>query len=495
MAERSEQSGGARHGLTRRTLLKRAAGLGIAASTMSALDLLALAPQRSLAAPRALPEVQYAIEPFIARAISKEGVRARLPPVYSTFATIALSRTPTQADQQLLAGALARVESSYAFAPSGIFVTVAYGVPYFELLPGGMAGSLVASHMPRLLGETERYALEEAVPGPTDVSPQNPEVSKERFDVPVQIESNDMVLTLRSDSAENIEEVLAWLVGESETLAGASVGGSGLAELLVVTSRRLSFTQIGLPRKLAEEVSLPYAETINPQSPMWMGFVSQQVGSSGPRAITTFRGNWSAQLTTARARDYFDHGSIMHLSHVIQDLQQFYEAPGETYVRRAAEMFSSDPVPRQGYANQFANGGGPAFVPNPFVGSRQAEYEAQAIDTYDGQPHFAHTTALQRTSRSAAGTPMHIRADGPGFDSLDVPDGSSQPKLQFAIFVPTAQFFAQMRRSQASPDLVQRYAVPAQNQGIERFLTATRRQNFLVPPRRHRSFPLVELAS
>jgi hypothetical protein len=30
--------------------------------------------------------------------------------------------------------------------------------------------------------------------------------------------------------------------------------------------------------------------------------------------------------------------------------------------------------------------------------------------------------------------------------------------------------------------------------GLERFLTATRRQNFLVPPRRHRAFPLIELS-
>jgi hypothetical protein len=49
-----------------------------------------------------------------------------------------------------------------------------------------------------------------------------------------------------------------------------------------------------------------------------------------------------------------------------------------------------------------------------------------------------------------------------------------------------------MRRSQASLDLAPRYSVPQSNLGLERFLTATRRQNFLVPPRRHRSFPLVE---
>lgn len=50
-----------------------------------------------------------------------------------------------------------------------------------------------------------------------------------------------------------------------------------------------------------------------------------------------------------------------------------------------------------------------------------------------------------------------------------------------------------MRRNQASLDLAQQFAVDEDENGLERFLTATRRQNFLIPPRRHRSFPLVEL--
>jgi hypothetical protein len=481
--------------ITRRTLLHRAAGLGVAASTLGALDLLAFMPARASANTKsALPEVQFQIERFIAPAFKIEGVRVRLAPVYTTFATFTLTRTPTQADQATLARALASIEASYEFSPSGVFTTVAYGIPYFERLPGGMAGTLVAGHMPRLISEPSAYALEEAVPGPTDVSPENPEVSKARFDVPVQIESNDMLVTLRSDSTAVIDDVLAWLSGESSTLAGENVGNSELGELLAVTSRRLMFTQIGLPRTLAEEHGLPYAEMINRESPMWMGFVSQQVGTSGAPAITTFLGNGSARLTTARSRDYFDHGSIVHLSHVIQDLEQFYERPKETYVRREAAMFSADPVPRPGNADQYTNGGGPTAIPNIFTNPQRAAEEAEGTTTFDDQPHIAHTTALQRTSRAPDRKPMHIRADGPGFDSLDVPDGSQQPKLHFSIFVPTAAFFATMRRSQASLDLAQKYDVPPQNLGLERFLTATRRQNFLVPPRRNRAFPLVELA-
>lgn len=48
-------------------------------------------------------------------------------------------------------------------------------------------------------------------------------------------------------------------------------------------------------------------------------------------------------------------------------------------------------------------------------------------------------------------------------------------------------------QNQASLDLQNKFDVQPTDNGLERFLTATRRQNFLTPPRRHRAFPLVEL--
>jgi hypothetical protein len=76
---------------------------------------------------------------------------------------------------------------------------------------------------------------------------------------------------------------------------------------------------------------------------------------------------------------------------------------------------------------------------------------------------------------------------------MDVPGGSNQPKLQFTVFVPSAEFFRVMRVNQASLDLTNQFGVLQADNGLERFMTTTRRQNFLVPPRRHRAFPLVEL--
>jgi len=105
---------------------------------------------------------------------------------------------------------------------------------------------------------------------------------------------------------------------------------------------------------------------------------------------------------------------------------------------------------------------------------------------------MGHLSTLQRSSRTADGRPLHVRMDGPGFDSMDIPDGTKQPKLEFTVFVPSADFFATMRRNQASLDLAKKFNVATTDNGLERFITATRRQNFLIPPRRHRAFPFAE---
>ena len=79
---------------------------------------------------------------------------------------------------------------------------------------------------------------------------------------------------------------------------------------------------------------------------------------------------------------------------------------------------------------------------------------------------------------------------------MEVPAGSNQFKLQFLIYVPTADLFARMRTAQAAQQLQKQFlAGSTDDNGLERFITATRRQNFLVPPRRHRAFPLLELAA
>jgi hypothetical protein len=480
--------------ISRRTVLKLGAA-GVAASSLGMLEALAWTPRReALAVSGSLPDIQFDIGAFTPPARDIDGVLVRFGPVYTQFVTAQLARTPSSADQQVLSAALDSIEAAYPFSPAGAFTFIAYGNAYFSRLPGGLNGRLVSTRLPRVISDQSRYVLEEAVPSPTDVSPLNPGVTKKTFNIPVQIEANDILLTVRSDTTANLTDIVQWLFAGSGTLGGRATPSPAFTGLFAVTSSRLMFQQMGLPRRVAEANQLGFADRVNSRSPMWMGFTDQQTTGAGPAPITTFQGNASAVISTASAGDYFDNGSIQHLSHVIQDLRQFYAEPDEPFTDRVQYMFRSDPIPSVGKHDQFANGGGPAFLDNVFQGSGDAERNAAGIGTFLGQRRMGHLAALQRSSRAPDGTPMHIRMDGPGFDSMDVPDGSNQPKLQFTIFVPSADFFVGMRRNQASLDLVQRYAVADDDNGIERFLTATRRQNFLVPPRRHRAFPLLELS-
>lgn len=507
--------------LSRRHLLKRGTTSIVSATAVAgALEALAFTPRRvALAAPAGShwPNIQCDLGAYTppAQMFDDGGGRVLLHfgPVYTLFLTMKLTRFPNLADYRTLDEALERIERVYPYSPRGVFAILAYGLPYFRRLPD----RLVEAHMPRLLKNRTRFALEEAVAGPTDVAPGNPAIQKQTFNVPLVIEENDVLLTLRSDRLSNVQDIANWLQG-SQHLAGMKVPSPRFHGLFTFTSTRVMFQQIGLPRKVADHFKLPFASRVNPASPMWMGFADQQVHGSGPAPIVTFQGNASARFTSL-PDDYFADGSIQHLSHVIQDLGQFY-AGDEPFTERVQYMFRSDPLPSLGHADQFTDGGGPAYFDN--TSHTYLKYRAWDTDEAsqtaalpnmvndpqpDGsgrRPRMGHLAALQQSSRAADGTPIHVRMDGPGFDSLDVPNGSNQPKLQFTIFVPTADFFATLRENQAALKY-QAFeqgrggsitgTVDADDNGLERFLTATRRQNFLVPPRRHRVFPLRELLS
>jgi hypothetical protein len=441
----------------------------------------------------ALPDIQFDIGNFIAPARNLGGILMQLPPVHTVFLTARLLRRPNRTDQAAMSRALDTLEASYPFAAGGLITFVSYGLPYFRRLPS----SLVTAAVPRLRSNTRRSALEEAVPSPTDVSAQNPGITKQRFNVPVRIESNDVLFTLRSDNQTFVQDAVAWL-GGSNRLVGRRVASPAFGGLLQFTSSRAMFTQLGLPRFVAAQANLPFQQFIHPQTPMWMGFADQQVDAAVQSQICTFEGNNSSLLTTALPGDLFDIGSIQHLSHVILDMRQFFyfdanNVPGDdaVFTERVQYMFHS-PAIDPGNADQLTDSGGPAFLRNANRGAGYAARTAAGNGTEENEHRMGHLSTLQRSSRAADGTPVHIRMDGPGFDTLDVPGGAREPKLQFTVFVPSADFFATMRRNQASVDLAEQFDVDEDETGLERFLTTTRRQNYLCPPRRHRGFPLVE---
>jgi hypothetical protein len=540
-------------GFSRRSALKRTAGAAFLLSQATLLEQFAVQPARAFGATpqaTAFSDIQYDIGKFINGPTTiNDGagnVTVVLPPVFSLFQPLKLNRTPTKTDQATFANALNTIEATFAASPSGALITsVSYGLPYFNRLNQ----TVVKANTPTALS-TGQSVLIEAVPFPTDVigglvggpNAVFKGVKKVRFNVNVVIENNDMLLHTRSDNLSNLQNINNWLQG-SNTLNGQSIASPNFSGLFSFQTPRVQFLQRGMPVQVAQQNGFEFAGRMNPSSPMAMGFADQQTDSSGPVAITTFVGNSSAKLTSAKAGDYFDNGSIAHFSHVIQDLFAFFASTtqepaatnaGEPFTERVQYMFRSDQtgtqhgIPAEGNADQFTNGGGPAFINNVFqlgsavAAARDADGQFtptnSSLDaTFTGLPRIGHESALQQSSRANDGTPLHIRMDGPGFDNMDMPAyntagvanavndgvfatpgtnvaaGSNFFKLQFIIFQPTAQLFAQMRTNAAAQDLASQFNVAPGDNGLERFLTATRRQNFLVPPRRHRSMPLVEL--
>ncbi|HKT03842.1 MAG TPA: hypothetical protein VJT31_30295 [Rugosimonospora sp.] len=489
--------------VSRRSALKGAGALAMGLTALELASPLSATPARAAVQPNATPsDIQFDIGAVSSPPqTSDTGVPFAMPPVHTMFITARLQRTPTLSDQTELNRVLSTLESNYLWSAAQLITMVSYGIPYFQRLPGGLNGSLVASRMPRLLSNNSRFALEEAVPSPTDVSPGNPGITKLRYNVPVAIERNDLMFVLRSDNPSILTDVINWFNGSNMLAGHPNVTSPRFGGLLTFTSTRHMFVQIGMPQAVAQQNHLPFANFIQHQSPMWMGFADQQTNASGPAPICTFAGNSSARLTNAVAGDYFDNGAIQHLAHDIIDMLQWFDMASPTstpdtdgvFTERVQYMFHS-PAMNPGRSDQFTDGGGPAFLPNQFRGAGYAAQTAQGIGTEDNEHRVGHLSTLQRSSRASDGTPIHARMDGPGFDSMDVPDGSNQPKLQFSIFVPTADFFTTMRRNTAAQDLSAQFNILQTDNGLERFITATRRQNYLIPPRRHRAFPLVELA-
>lgn len=471
---------------------------GSVAAAAGALDLaggLSTVPERAAAATLALTppsDIQFDIAGYIEPARTWQGITFQMPPVHTVFLTAKLRGRPTHAGKVELRRALNQLEANYPWSASGLITFLSYGLPYFNRFDP----ALVASQMPKLLSDQTRFALEEAVPSPKDVVAGNG-ITKLRYQIPVAIEDNELLFTLRSDNPAFLNDAVSWLKG-SNYLRGIQNTSPAFDDVLRWTSHRRQFIQQGLPRAIAEREELAFSIYMQPDSPMWMGFLSQHTNGSGPAEICTFAGNTSAQLTTAVAGDYFDNGSIQHLSHNIIDILQWFNmstptspaGPDAAFDERVQYMFHAPPI-NEGRSDQFLNGGGPSILQNENRGPYYAETTAQGIGVTDRR--VGHLSTLQRSSRATDGTPMHIRMDGPGYDKMDVPDGSKQPKLQFTMFVPTADFFQTMRTNQAAVDLEQRYGMLGEDNGLERFITATRRQNFLIPPRRNRIFPLIEL--
>src|SRR5438105_683207 len=128
--------------ISRRIALKGAGALALALGTVELAGRHAIAPQRMVLEASSLPDIQFDIGAFIAapRNFNDGGgtITAQLPPVHTVFITATLNRAPTRADRTNLINALATIEATYPFRADGIITLLAYGIPYFNKLPGGL---------------------------------------------------------------------------------------------------------------------------------------------------------------------------------------------------------------------------------------------------------------------------------------------------------------------------------------------------------------------
>jgi hypothetical protein len=483
-----------------RRIALRAGAITGAIGTLAFLQDGILVPQRlAMADPAtAFPDIQFDLGPFSPPAVTYDGIPIGMPPVNTVFLTATLTTRPSRADQSRMESALRTIEANYPYAPGGVITHVSYSDNYFARLPA----SLVSANMPLTLSGNQPV-LKRAVAAPSDVAPGNHVFALRRpaFNVPVRMENNDLLFTIRGDDPSYVADVVAWLSG-SNRLVGRTINSPRFDAGMRITSARAMFVQIGLPRYVAANAGFAWQSFVNSDSPMWMGFADQQTNAAAPAQDVTFVGGHGIKLSNATPGSYFDNGSIQHLSHVLMDLEQFYlngknpdEGPDtrEPFDERIQYMFHSPAPIEQNPNDPFFNGGGPtnltmrgAMVRNEFKGAGYAEQSAQQF------ARMGHLSTLQRSSRTADGRPIHIRIDGPGFDAMDTTNGRNTPKLQFSGFFPSADFFSTMRANTSAVDLLLKYNLDEEDHGLERFTTATRRQNYLIPPRRHRAFPLIE---
>ncbi len=461
--------------LTRRRLLGSAltGALG-GAGIYELVDQLTGSPARTIAAAAeagGLTQEQHVLE---LGTVTSEGVEVVVPPLHSEVVTATLADAgDLAAARHDLEQTLARLDAEYPANASGLGVTVAWGLPYFE----SHVAAAWAKHGPH-----DRRAGKSALLPPRRF-PSDPQETI--------LETNDVAVLLRSDSRAHID-------------AARSAIFDGL-KLFRTTSIRRGFAGGGfsgrtsLPKKMAMAAGVPGADLIPDTAELFLGFTSTQKSGLGPRRIASFETLGLVDLHGG----YFRRGTHMHLSHIAEDLEAWYL--NFDFAERLLTAFApSQKAPRPNAQT----------IPQ---GPQDVSDTARLRRDFHRSGRFGHSGSIQPTSRLLQdivgpdgtvypkGTAIPQRAD---FNTLDNPfawtaeparDGfSSDPAagVHFVVFNPSSDDFERNRLAMDGvlPDGTKLPVAPqSRAQGFNSVLTTTHRQNFLVPPRAHRSFPLAEL--
>jgi hypothetical protein len=458
--------------LTRREVLAGAAAAALGATgAYELVDRLAgSSPERSAAGP--LPPEQHVLDGL--RTVTDNGVDVQVPPLHHQVVTarVNVDRADLAEAQRALENMLATLDREFEATPAGLGVTVAWGLPYFErLVPDAWR-----THAPY-----DRRAGKPALL-PARRFASDPDATI--------LEENDVAILLRSDHLDHIA-------------AGSLFDGLDVFEL---TSIRKGFAGGGfdgatsLPKRMAIAAGVPGAELIPETAELFLGFTSTQSQGLGPRKIVNFE---TLGYVDVRA-GYFRHGTHMHLSHINEQLDTWYQlfdfrqrvdtvfrpglevAAGTQTVRQAPDDVASRSQIARGLRRDGTIGHSAAIQ----TASRlQADHVAE-----DGTVYAKGTAVPHRADFNTLDNPFFWSAD-PARDAMSEEAAAG---VHFVVFNPTSDDFERVRNAMDGvlPDGT-RIDLPPRDrgQGFNSVLQTTHRQNFLVPPRRHRAFPLAELSA
>jgi hypothetical protein len=456
-----------------RKLTRKEALAGAAAGVLGAGGVYELVDKLAGAAPAraegTLRPEQHLLEGI--RVVHSDGIEVLVPPLHHRILTarVAVHRADLRDAQKTLEKTLAGLEHDYAPNPAGLGVTVAWGLPYFARFVEAKAKKLLPF---------DRRALKPVLFG-AQRFPSDP--------LDTKLEHNDVAILLRSDALAHIKDAQARIEA---------------TKAFHLTSVRSGFAGGGfdggssLPKRMAMAAQVPGADLIPASSELFLGFTSTQKAGMGPGKIANFE---TLGYVDFGGHDYFVNGTHMHLSHIHEDLEAWYL--NFAFDERVATAFRPNMNVKPG-------------TQTVRQGPQDVSDVAKVRHDYRVSGRIGHSAAIQTTSRLAhdvsgpdgtvyvKGAAIPVRAD---FNTLDNPFTWSatahevQPiaaaGVHFAVFNPTGDDF---RRNRMAMDGVLpggKIPFPARdrNQGFNSVLSTTHRQNFLVPPRRHRSFPLAEL--
>jgi hypothetical protein len=424
-------------------------------------------PQRAVATPSG-PE-QHLLDGV--RVVHDEGIEVLVPPLHHEIVTarVVVDGADLRAAKATLEQLLASLDAEYRQSPSGLGVTVAWGLPYFQRY----VPTAAAVYLPhdRRAGKPALLAARRFPSDPPDTV----------------LESNDVAILLRSDLRAHIDDAL-------ERIRASDV--------LHVTSLRRGFAGGGfdgrrsLPKQMAMAAGIPGADLIPENAELFLGFTSTQKAGMGPGRIANFE---TLGFVDLRDRSYFRHGTHMHLSHVREDLEAWYV--NFDFRERVDTAFRPNLDVSE-------------YVQTVDQGPKNVSSVADVHREYAASGRIGHSAAIQTTSRLQReavgpdgavyekGAAIPIRAD---FNTLDNPflwserpnEIGSTPAagIHFVVFNPSSDDFHRNRL--AMDGVLPGARIPlvagSRGQGFNAVLSTTHRQNFLVPPRAHRSFPLAEL--